>query len=52
MDMDLVEVMILWGAIGAGYVATWPMTIPAPAHSRLVWAILAPPREVHSDPGR
>ena len=50
--MDLVEAMILWRAIGVGCVVIWPVTIPALAHSRLAWAMLALLIEVLSNPGR
>ena len=32
-DADLVD-LIHWRVIGAGWVAIWPVTVPAPLHSR------------------
>ena len=57
--MDVVEAgdlphLILWRVTGAGCVAIWPMTVPAPVHSRIRWEVAQPalPMEHFPNPGK
>ena len=45
----ILGILILWLATGVGCMATWPVTVPTPACSRLLVVALAPPR-VHLNP--
>ena len=47
------SILTHWHVIGAGCMAIWPVTVPAPLHSHRIWVLvmLAPPEGVRSNPG-
>ena len=46
--------LILWRVTSAGCVAIWPVTVPAPVHSRIRWEVAQPtlPVEHFPNPGK